>query len=143
MDNTEDVINYLTSGASEILILTRTGEIGVGIIKQMIEISGPTDQTRAQADFPDSINSLHGNMAMISADSADEANACISNLFPDFVAPVAVSSKTSNTAFNNNFIISGALSENEEHILINYGGQILYKGVDKDDENNQVLVIGI
>lgn len=122
-----DFIGYLTSGTSIVLIVTREGEHGIGVLKQMQQLVGPSSQAQAQAEAPDSINAKFGNMVMFTSVDAAMAGTACGLLFPDFAAP-SISRRASSAQLKDRFTtfkIYGPCTENFQTQLQNFGCQIV------------------
>jgi len=120
-------LEYMTSSTSCCIILTRVGDLGVGIVSQMNLLTGPLDQNVAEKEAPDSINSLYGSMAMYTTPSESQALAAINRIFPSFTPPNAI--KSSQEMQDNEYKISGAsISEEIEGKLKNFGCSVVDQG---------------
>lgn len=121
----EEWLSYMTSSTSCCIILTRVGDLGVGIVSQMNLLTGPLDQTIAEKEAPDSMNSLYGSMAMYTTPNESQALAAISRIFPSFTAPNA--KKSSQEMQDNEYRISGenAISDAIEGKLMNFGCKVI------------------
>lgn len=141
-DGWEAFSDYMTSSTSVCLVLTRVGDLGVGVISQMNLLAGPSDQTVAQKDAPDSVNSIYGTMAMYTSSTKEEATGAVARIFPDFVPPVKAKSSTSNTnsSFTNKFLIktgdNSLFTEEIANNLANCGCKVVGRN---DGENVVVL----
>ena len=86
-------LDYMKSDQVRVLALTK-GETGLNIMKLTQEMVGHEEPATAKQQNPKSIRALFGldlmkNAVHLSA-SAKEAEAELSILFPDFVAPIGM-----------------------------------------------------
>jgi len=117
-------VDYATSMTSHIMVLTREGELGVGIIDQMVKLIGAGEQEQAKIESPNSINAKFGNMTMFTSSDAAMANRAINLLFEDFAAPNKTASQSAScTGFT--YCIYGPCSDSFQTQLQNYGCQIV------------------
>lgn len=129
-DGWEDFLAYITSGASACMVLTRVGELGVGIVSQMNLLSGPADQTVAQKEAPDSINSLYGSMTIYTSDNLEQAKNSISHVFPNFTPPMKARSSTSGAGLASQFTIKGEITDEVVDQFTNAGLNIVERNDD-------------
>lgn len=135
-------IEYVVSNQSHLLILTRTGETGIGIIDQMMTLVGPGDQEQAKTEAPDSINAKYGNMTMFTSADTNMSTRAINLLFEDFEAP-AISRRASQIGMVSNdikYLIFGPCSEDFQTQVQNYGCQIVEAASGEiSDEEKQLI----
>merc|ERR1712164_125319 len=137
-----EFIDYVVSNQSHIMILTRTGETGIGIINQMMTLVGPGDQEQAKAEAPDSINAAYGNMTMFTSADTEMSTRAINLLFKDFEAP-AISQRASEIGLVNNdmkYIIFGPCSDDFQTQIQNYGCQIVEAASEEISEEERQLI---
>ena len=153
-DGWEAFTEYMTSKTSVCLVLTRVGELGVGVISQMNLLAGPSDQDQAKIESPESVNANYGSMALYTSSNGAEANNAISLMFPDFTPPLKSSGsnlsnnsnsnsdnqKSSNDLLSNQFSVKTGDNNlvNDEMVgkLTNFGVSV----VSKNDEENVVVL---
>jgi len=114
-----------------LMILTRTGDTGIGIIDQMQKLVGPGSQEQAQQEAPDSINAKYGNMTMFTSADTEMTERAVELLFPEFSKPL-MSKRASELVMNqgtNQYLIFGENSEDFQSQIQNYGCKIVGESV--------------
>ncbi|XP_069108081.1 thioredoxin domain-containing protein 3 homolog isoform X22 [Argopecten irradians] len=88
----KDLIAFMTSGPSHILVLTK-GRTGENIINEFRDLIGPTSVEEAKEKQPESLRAKHGNQTYMNAlhgsSSEDQAMRELAFFFPDYAIPVA------------------------------------------------------
>ncbi|KAJ8320307.1 hypothetical protein KUTeg_001894 [Tegillarca granosa] len=88
----EDMVKFMTSGPSHILVLTK-GRTGENIINEFRDLIGPTNVEEAKEQHPESLRAKHGAQTYMNAlhgsSSAETAHRELAFFFPDFVIPEA------------------------------------------------------
>jgi len=111
-----------------LMILTRQGDTGIGIIDQMQKLVGPGSQDQAKAEAPDSINARYGNMTMFTSADSEMTNRAINLLFEGFEAP-SMSKRASELVLDQSmgmqYMIFGENSEDFQTQITNYGCKIV------------------
>ncbi|XP_033727950.1 thioredoxin domain-containing protein 3 homolog isoform X26 [Pecten maximus] len=88
----KDLITFMTSGPSHILVLTK-GRTGENIINNFRDLLGPTSVEEAKEKQPESLRAKHGQETYMNAlhgsSSEDQAMRELGFFFPDYVIPAA------------------------------------------------------
>ncbi|XP_021351891.1 thioredoxin domain-containing protein 3 homolog isoform X15 [Mizuhopecten yessoensis] len=87
-----DLITFMTSGPSHILVLTK-GRTGENIINEFRDLIGPTSVEDAKEKQPESLRAKHGEKTFMNAlhgsSSDDQAMRELAFFFPDFAIPAS------------------------------------------------------
>ena len=62
-----DLLSFMTGGPSVILLLSKMGLTGHGIVDEFREVIGPFDTEQAKAEFPQSLRALYGTSSILNA----------------------------------------------------------------------------
>ena len=86
-----ELITFMTGGPSVILLLSRMGLTGEGVIQEFRDIIGPFDVEQAKAESPDSIRALYSSTniqnAIHSSSSVEQAARELAFFFPESSVP--------------------------------------------------------